>query len=373
MRHEVTKIHSAIAGRSFAAREGRGITITEVTDAALDHLAGIGLNFQRGTVRNMVEALIGDAADNTPLVTLTTQSIPTPIQFLQNWLPGFVRVITAARKIDLLVGMNTVGAWEDEEVVQGVLEPVGTAQPYADYGNIPFASWNPNYERRTVVRFEQGFQVGLLEEARTARARISTSAEKRTSATLSLEIARNKVGFSGFNGGNNRTYGFLNDPALPAASAFPNGGWATATFLEITGDINTMIAALQTQSQDNINPEQVDIVLGLPTQVYPFLATVSDFGISVRDWLTKTYPRVRVESAPELNNAVGGENVVYLYPESVDDNGTDDGRVISQNVPAKFFTLGVEKRAKSYLEDFANATAGVLVKRPYAIVRRTGA
>jgi hypothetical protein len=34
--------------------------------------------------------------------------------------------------------------------------------------------------------------------------------------------------------------------------------------------------------------------------------------------------------------------------------------------------LGVEKRAKSFVEDYANATAGVMCKRPYAVVRFTG-
>ena len=102
-----------------------------------------------------------------------------------------------------------------EEIVQGILEPIGNALPYGDYTNVPLASWNTNFVRRTVIRFEKGIKVGMLEEARASRIRISTSSEKRASAALSLEIQRNLVGFNGFNGGNNLTYGFLNDPSLP--------------------------------------------------------------------------------------------------------------------------------------------------------------
>lgn len=330
------------------------------------HLLGIGLDSR--TVNRMVEGMGLDAIE--PLVT--TASMSTPIEFLRNWLPGFVYVITAARKIDDLVGITTSGSWDDEEVVQGVLELTGTSVPYGDYTNVPFSSWNANYERRTVVRFEEGMQVGRLEEARAARARMDSSAQKRSSSALALEIQRNKVGFYGFNDGNGRTYGFLNDPSLPAYSNLPTGGWATATYLQITGDIRSMIVALRAQSQDTIDPENTNITFALASEKVDYLSVVSEFGNSVRQWLTATYPKVRVVSAPELNNANGGADVGYMYAETVDDNSTDDGRTFIQVVPTKFQVLGVQQMAKGYLEDYTNASAGVMCKRPYAVVRRSG-
>ncbi len=69
----------------------------------------------------------------------------------------------------------------------------------------------------------------------------STAAEsKRESAGLALEQQRNAVGFYGYNSGNNFTYGFLNDPNLPAYMTVAATGtgsstlWSTKTFLEIT-------------------------------------------------------------------------------------------------------------------------------------------
>ena len=310
-----------------------------------------------------------------PLVT--TASIATPIQFLQEWLPGFVHVITAARNIDKLVGISTVGQFHDEEIVQGVLELTGQAIPYGDYTNIPLASWNPNYVYRTIVRGELGLMVTTLEEMRASEVRIDSGSSKRESCALQLEILRNLIGFFGYNSGLNQTYGFLNDPNLPAYVTAATGAslstlWSTKTFLEICADIRTMIETLRTQSKDQIDPEILELTLALATSVVDFLTTTSDFGISVRDWLTQTYPKVRIVSAPELDAANGGENVGYLYADSVNDLSTDDGRTWLQAVPAKYMTLGVERLAKGYKEDYANATAGVMLKRPFAVTRITG-
>lgn len=353
----------------IAPRNVKPLVLAMMTAADFNDLPLLGIGLDERNIERMIAAM--DAMDAIE-PTITTGSVPTPIQFLQNWLPGFVKIITAARKIDDLVGITTAGSWEDEEVVQGVMELTGTSVPYGDLTNIPFSSWNVNFERRTVVRFEEGMQVGKLEEARAARIRVDTGASKRESAALALEIQRNRIGFYGYNSGAGRTYGFLNDPSLPAYSNLPTGGWATATFLQITADIRSMVQALRTQSTDTIDPEKTDLTLALASDVVDYLTTTSDYGVSVRDWLTKTYPRVRIVSAPELNDANGGANVAYLYAESVDDQSSDDGRTFVQVVPSKFQVLGVQQTAKGYMEDYTNASAGIMCKRPYAVIRRSG-
>ncbi|MDE1905348.1 MAG: DUF2184 domain-containing protein [Rhodospirillales bacterium] len=394
MKMNASREHSAVqatAAKALADRVAK-MTPSEMQQFAMDVAANprdfgekFGVYLPPAFLSNAASLSQGFAMDsaamdavNQPLVTQA--SISTPVQFLQNWLPGFVRVITAARKIDEIVGISTIGSWEDEEIVQGIMENVGQAVPYGDYANVPFGNWNTNFVRRTVVRYEQGIQVGQLEEARAARIKVSTGAEKRTSAALALEIARNLIGFNGYNAGNNLTYGFLNDPNLPAYVTVANGAtsasplWSTKTFIDITADIRTAMAALQNQSQDNINPEEVDTTLTLPTAVYQYLSVtqVSGTGLTVRDWLRNNYPKCRVVSAPQLNAANGGANVFYLFADSVNDGATDDSRTWIQVVPAKFQALGVEKRAKTYVEDYTNATAGVMLKRPFAVVRYSG-
>lgn len=374
MAKSATEVQSHIYGRDI-----RPLAMTAEDCADYRALAQLGINLPSGFVRDQVRAMGLDGVgldDNQGLVT--TASISNPVQFLQAWLPGFVRVLTAARRIDDIIGITTAGQWDDEEVVQGVLEPVGEAALYGDYTNVPLASWNANFERRTVIRWEKGIMVGMLEDARSARVRINNAAEKRNSAALALDIVRNKVGFFGFNGGANRTYGFLNDPSLPAyvtAAATGTGSstlWSAKTFLNITADIRGRLAALQAASQDQINVETAPITMAIATNCYQYLTVTSDLGISVKKWLADNYPKLRVVSAPELNLANGGANVMFLFADAVEDGGTDGGATFAQVVPAKFQALGTEKRAKGYVEDFANATAGVFVKRPFAVQRLSG-
>jgi hypothetical protein len=370
-----TQTHSA-----FSAKEVKALTnfvpqsLQDVKD-----LAQIGIGLDTRFLAHAAQAYrnAGHGMDAGPNPLVTTASIAVPIQFLQSWLPGFVKVITAARKIDEITGIRIAGRWEDEQVIQGILERTGTALVYGDINNVPLSNWNVNWVRRTVVRFEQGMMVGRLAEARSALANISDSDMKREAAALSLDIARNNVGFLGFNNGVNNTYGFLNDPNLPGYVTVPNGAagsplWSTKTFLEIVKDIRTAIVALRTQSQDTIDPENIELTLVLPTNSVDYLSVTSDFGNSVREWMEETYPRIRVVSAPQLNAANGMANVFYLFAEVVNDNSTDGGRTFDQIVPTRFMLLGVEQTAKGYIEDYSNATAGIMNTRPWAIVRYSG-
>lgn len=353
-----SQIHTSFTGRELVQR-GPLLLTQDQALAALPQLAKIGIG--------MDSALVGPAGGN----------LGAPLQNLQNWLPGVVRKVTTVRNADALMGVQTAASWEDEEIIQTAAELTGKAELYGDVTNIPLAGYNATYERRSIIRFEQGVMIGTLEEARAAKANISMAVEKRAAAAESLDIIRNRVAFYGYNQPDTRVFGFLNDPGLPAYANVAAGGgggltWAVKTFLEITRDIREMVTALVTQSGGRIRPQDTDMTLALPLGFEEYMGVTSDFGVSVADWLSKTYPRIRVETAPELAGANGGANVAYLYAERVADSGTDGGEVIAQIVPARFQALGTEKRAKGVVEDYTNALAGVMVKRPYGCVRRSG-
>lgn len=376
MRQEISKTHARLTPaqcRPFVKPEGYAIDqmMTEL-------LPIIGVGFSRGTLDRMVRELSNQStAMDTIQGLITTASIATPVQFLQNWLPGFVTMITAARKLDTLIGMSTVGNWGDSQIVQQVLELTGTPTPYGDQTLVPYSGWNQNFVTRSVVRFEMGMKVGRLEEYVSAQARVDSASQKRTSCGIQLEIQRNALGFFGYNAGANLTYGFLNDPNLLAyqtvATVGGNTTWAQKTFLQIQGDLLTAFQQLRTQSQDTIDPKIVPLTLAVATNSVDYLSKTSDFGISVTAWMKEAYPNVRVESAPQLNAANGGANVFYLYADKVNDGlSTDDQRSFEQVVPAKFMLLGVSQQTKNYEEDYSNASAGVLAKRPYAVTRWSG-
>lgn len=377
-RREVSRVYSNLDPRTMAQM---------VMDSADVHhfqqleQFGIHLRGMKGTQIAQMMSHVMDGNDvgpsPVPLSPLTTPSIPGLLQFLQNWLPGLVRVITAVREADELIGISTVGSWEDEEIVLKVLEPLGTAQPYTDGGNITLGSWNLNFEERTIVRFEMGLQVGPLEEARSGRVQVSSADEKRNMVGEALEVQRNRVAFYGYNDGSGRTFGFLNDPNLPAYVPAANGAslsplWSNKTTLEIIADLRQGLTALQVNSLGRIKSNKTPITIAIPNGYENYLGTPTEFGYSVMEYIKNTYSNVRFMSAPELNDANGGLSAVYFYAETVEDSGTDDARTFLQVVPTKMFTLGVEKKVKGYVEGYTNATAGTLLKRGYAVYRLTG-
>lgn len=371
----------SIEHNHIAARNVKPYRMTASEVRFYGALSGIGINLSDRVIDQMIDHAMDSNDVGLSPAPLSGQSTPntvSPVQFLQNWLPGLVRYLTAARMIDQLVGISTIGAWEDEQIVQGALEPIGTAAPYGDYTNVPLASWNLTFITRNVVRFELGLIVGNLEEARAARVRVSSSGEKRGTVASGLEIQRNRVGFYGYNDGSGQTFGFLNDPALPAYVTATNGAlasplWSMKTFIEICADIRQMVAGVQIQGQGNIDVKSTPMTLAIPLTADQYLSMTTTLGgYSVQQWLKDTYPNIRVVAVPELVDANGGASAAYLYADSVEDGGTDDGRTFIQVVPTKFNALGVERRSKSYVEDYSNATAGIMTKRPFAVYRLTG-
>jgi len=88
---------------------------------------------------------------------------------------------------------------------------------------------------------------------------------------------------------------------------------------------------------------------------------------SVSQWLQETYPNIRVEAAPQLDGANGGSNVFYLHIDEV-----KDVKTFEQYVQDVLRLIGVEKKAKVVVEDYAAATAGVILQYPIAVVRYSG-
>lgn len=354
----------------------RGVAMDSADN--VQSLAKVGIHISDFAAQSYAQAYGMDAAVGIPGLTVNASQGNSPyMQFLQSWLPGQVQVITGARKADELMGVVTAGAWEDEEVIQEILELVGVAQPYTDYGNIPLSSWNLTYEKRGVIRFEEGIQVGELEGLRSGRIGVNASDVKRQAASLALEISRNRVAFYGYNGSTSYPiYGYLNDPNLPAyitvAAGAGGNTWDKKNYDEIVKDLLTGMSALRTKSKEVIDPTATPIILSVASEKVDYLSVPNSLGETPYDWLKNNYPNVTVKSAVELNDANGGADVFYLYAETVGDSGTDGGGVIDQIVPSRFRALGVDTSCKMVTEDFTNATSGALVKRPFAVYRASG-
>ena len=312
--------------------------------------------------------------------SLTTPSIPTPVQFLQTFIPGIVEFQTAPRMIDELIGMVTIGSFEDEQLIIRASELFSQAVPYQDLTPVPFSSYNIIFNVRTVVRFEQGMQVGYLENARLARINVNTDDEKRRAAQRALEIQRQYVGMYGYNSNSSLTYGMLNEPQLSNYVAVPAGAsgqtqWAYKTYNEIWNDILNAVTQLQIASGGRIDAFRAPMTLALANTVIPYLNVQNALSSkTIKSTIMETFSNIRIIPVPEFSGANGGLNVGYLYAEEIQDEmgSTDDGKTWMQLVPAKSVFLGVRKDVKYYAEDYANALGGVYLKRPVAVTRFTG-
>lgn len=312
-----------------------------------------------------------------------TASIPNPVQFLQTFAPGVVRIFQDPTVADELIGFTQIGFWEDAQIVQRVMEWVGFAREYGDVQTKPNASWLMNFVTRNPVRFEIGLEVQTLQERRAARGQVSDADEKRGAAAMIMNQILNNVAFFGYNSGNNATYGILNDPNLPSLTAVASTGtgssplWSTKTFLNITADLTEMHGALNSQTKgrvDSAGPEGVPTTLVIPNASWQYFNVMNVQGTqSVRQWYENNYPNSRIKQAPQMDLASGGTlNVMYLFADAIpDDPSSDDHSTFMQMIQTKWMALGTQPLIAGYKEGYSAATAGVLVKRPLAIVRRS--
>lgn len=327
----------------------------KMSDAALQAL-GIGVG----------------AMDALPAM-ITAANTGTPVQVLQTWLPKAIYIATSARKADDLLGRNIIGRWEDEEIVRKVVERLAQARPYGDTTNVPLADHNVNFETRSVVRLEMGYESTMLASARSSAMQIDSDSEDRTAVAESLAIGLNDIAFYGYNNGSNNTYGLFNDPNLPNYVTVPAGAagtttWATKTFLEITKDIISMISAVPAVQANLVDPKADDFTLVVPPQAEIYLSTPSsEYGKTVIGWLSENYPKCSVKTAKQMAGANGGSDVAYLYFERM--NGD---KVVNQDVQATFFFVGFEKKAKGRVEDYSAATSGFFLAQPTGLVRFSG-
>lgn len=360
---------------NLAPNQVRKFSFDDYGKVSNNDLSALGVGMD-ASIMSDVSAIFGrqsNYAMDASYPLQTTPTISNPVQFFQYWAPEAIEIVTAARKIDDIVGRTIAGSFEDEEIVTTILERTGTARPYTDTANIPLASWNQNFATRSIVRFEEGLEVGYLEGMRASRMRIDSHREKAQAAAESLAIEHNRVGFYGYANGQNKTYGFLNDPSMPAYQTVAAGEssdttWSKKTFNEITADIITAVSALVNRLKGLFDPTKDSFTLVMSLESTQWLYTMNELGTkSVSAWLKETYPNIRIESAVELNGANGGSNVFYMFVDKI--NGKD---VIKQYVQDVLRLVGVEKRAKVIIEDYASATAGIIVQQPIGIVRYSG-
>lgn len=334
-------------------------------------LMGVSINDMSPGVKYVMDAY--------PTQGVTNPTAQVPVQFLQHWMNKIITVVTQATTADEFLGRSTYGEWWQESVVLRLRELTGAVRPYGDHAQAPLARYNFNQEDRTIVRFAQGILTGALEEARLAAMGQKASAYESDRAALGLafKLNTNAVAFYGYNMGVNKTYGILNDPNLNEDGfiAVPSVGsgadayteWAKKNFYEIVRDLNFAVATLQKKCGGNFIPSKHAFKFGIPLSCDQYLNQVNSYGISVNDYISKTWPKAEKVVIPEFDNALAEDNVFYVKLDSL-----AGSPVAEQIVPAAVRLVGSVPRASGMYELYTDATAGCFVEQPLGIARFFG-
>lgn len=323
---------------------------------------------------------VAGTMDAQPTALQTTASITSPVQFLQTFLPGVVRILQAPLKLDDTIGYTQAGYWEDSEIIQRIMEWTGFVREYGDYQAKPNTSWNMNFAKQSVVRFEIGVETARLQSERAARGMVSDIDEKTGAAALIMQQILNNVGYNGYNSGNNLTYGFLNNPNLPAYNTVPAGVggllWSQKTWLEKQTDIITWANGLMSQTQGRANvfgSSGLPSTLTVPVGLMQHFASTTTFGTqSLLQWFQEQFPNARIVSSPNMDTASAGSNGVYWFVDALPDSGTDDGSTFRQVIPARMMALGTQQMVDGYKTGYSCAHAGTFALRPFAVYRANG-
>ena len=296
----------------------------------------------------------------------------------RSFLPGVIRDMTQMRQIDNVLGMTMIGNFLTKEVVQATEQRTGNAIGYSELASAPRVSYATDYETRNTVRFMIEAEFGGDSDRMAEAAGQDPRATKMSAVTTALEIARNEVSVYGYFGGLNKTYGFLNDPNLPAYITLPNGAnatpeWSTKTFLERQKDVVEAITSLELSTGNNFSASMMNFTFVIPSSVNGYLNELNDFGtMSLRKFIQETYPRCTIVPMSDLDSANGGANVFYMFVDNLLGDSSDTGAVMSQLVVSKIESVGTMITYDTQSEKFRNSSAGTIVHRPYAIYRATG-
>ena len=357
--------------RKFQMKNLKGFALDEAPEElrTMEALALQGIGMDEGdAVKYVMDGIAS---------TLTSGSANVPVQFLQHWMNKFITVVTQATVADELLGRTTQGEWFQEEVVLTVRELTGHTRPYGDHAQPPLAGYNVNEESRTIIRFAQGLLTGKLEEMRLAAMgkKLSAYESDRAAIGQAFKLDTNAVAFYGYQLGQNKTYGILNDPNLDGFTQVPAGAgagnpteWQYKNFYEIVRDLNTAVAALQKRTGGNFIPFKSKFKIGVALSCDAYLNTVNEHGNrSVRDYIKDTWPKAEVVQVPEFDGAIAGDNCFYIILDELGGNPC-----VEQIVPAAVRLVGMEPRATGVYELYSNATAGCFVEQPLGVVRYSG-
>lgn len=249
------------------------------------------------------------AQDALPaLVTVSNSGVPA---FLTNYIePKLIEVLVSPTKAAEILGETKKGSWVNQTAFFSMVESTGEVSSYGDRNTNGEVGTNANWPQRQNYLYQTMTTWGDLEMARMGTAQIDWASRQQVASAKIMKQFENKAYFYGISGLQN--YGILNDPGLsapisPNAKAAGGFTWLNnATYLEIVNDINKLYQKAVSQC-GGLLERDAPMTLAMSPSVEVALSYVATLGtgVSVYDTIKKTYPNLRVVTAPQYTTGSG--------------------------------------------------------------------
>jgi hypothetical protein len=303
---------------------------------------------------------------------VTTPSAGIPFYFTQYIDPEAVRILQTPNKGAEIYGEEKTGDWTTQTALFNLIENTGEVRSYGDFNANGRSDVNASWESRQAYLFQTVIEYGDLEVDRAGEARLNLVAEKQRAAALTLDKFQDFAYHFGISGLAN--YGILNEPSLPSALTpttkaatgvkWVNAGQVVAQASEVYADFQMLFNQLTANSFGYIDMN-TRFKLVFPNSVASAFSAVNQFGITVREFISKTFPNVEYVTDPRYATVSG--NVVQLIAESF--NGAKTGRCAFNE---KMRDHLVVRDLSSYKQKRTAGTFGFVLKYPLGVAQMLG-
>jgi hypothetical protein len=300
------------------------------------------------------------------LITTSSSGIPS---FLTTYFdPKIIPVLFSPMKAVKIVGDEVKkGDWTSTSVAFPVVESTGETATYGDFSENSRSGVNINFPERQPYTYQTITEWGELQLEKAGAGRIDYATQLSISSVLTLNKFQNKSYFYGISGLQN--YGLLNDPSLSAAivpttKAATGTSWSVATPLEIIADIQKAYAALQGQTNGLVDLDS-PMALAMSSISQSYMVSASTYNVNVMDILFKSFPNLRIETAPEYSTASG--ELVQLIVTDYEGQKTASC-AFTEKLRAHPVIVG----SSSFKQKKSQGTIGTVIYRPLFITQMLG-
>lgn len=319
-------------------------------------------------------ALVG-AMDAAP--TVTDAGVNAPWFYLNYMAKKPIQVVTQRTTADEILGRTTEASWAHSSITKQFRELTGRTAMYKDFADATAPRVNRGYTRETrhIIRLSAGLIVGELENRQSALVpgMYSPHQDKREAIALLMKLDRDAIAYFGYQLGDAKCYGLLNDPMLDPFESVPVGedgktSWMDKSAHDIIRDLQFAMSKVQVKCRGNLIPTSTPFKLVIPLGCDQYLNKITECGgYSVRKWIADNWKKCEIVVSPVFDEALGGQNIFYII---VDKIGVSPS--VEQIVPASLFMVGSMKRETGHSELWSMATAGTFVEQKIGIGRFFG-